>query len=229
MDQAAGRDRTFRTIFGGKVIPIDPQPESILYFYLTTPRVAAPRWFHEGGAVFIDTWMAGGVGRAQGGYDEMVFRAMVKDHTSFYDPLGLVSEGTKIDFQTEVNSYLYGTRFMTWLALPVLAGESRRVAGPQAGQQGVLREPVPARVRRRRSRTRGPTGSPSSTRSSRPTSTRSASTRSRPTATSRRARSARSPAPTSIRRRDDLRGVQLPGRRRARRRDLDRDGRDART
>ena len=60
--------------------------------------------------------MAGGLGRAQGGYDEMVFRSMVRDDTPFYDPLGLVSEGTKIDFQVEVNSYLYGTRFMTWLA-----------------------------------------------------------------------------------------------------------------
>ena len=55
-------------------MPIAEQPESILYFYLTTPRVAAPRWFHEGSAVFVDTWMAGGIGRAQGGYDEMVFR-----------------------------------------------------------------------------------------------------------------------------------------------------------
>ncbi|HUL71897.1 MAG TPA: hypothetical protein VLT86_02290 [Vicinamibacterales bacterium] len=116
MDQAAGRDRFFRGFFGGKVLPIDLQPETVLYFYLTTPRVAAPRWFHEGGAVFIDTWANGGFGRAQGGYDEMVFRAMVKDHARFYDPLGLASEGTKIDFQVEVNSYLYGTRFMTWLA-----------------------------------------------------------------------------------------------------------------
>src|SRR5580765_6721412 len=116
MDQAAGRDLFFRGLFGGKVLPISEQPETVLYFYLTIPRVAAPRWFHEGGAVFVDTWMAGGIGRAQGGYDEMVFRAMVKDHAPFYDPLGLASEGTKIDFQTEVNSYLYGTRFMTWLA-----------------------------------------------------------------------------------------------------------------
>jgi hypothetical protein len=46
----------------------------------------------------------------------MVFRSMVKDGAPFYDPLGLVSEGTKIDFQLETNSYLYGTRFMTWLA-----------------------------------------------------------------------------------------------------------------
>ena len=116
MDQAAGADRFFRTLFGGKVMPVSEQPESILYFLLTTPRVAAPRWYHEGIAVFVDTWMAGGLGRAQGGYDEMVFRSMVRDGTAFYDPLGLVSEGTKVDFQLQINSYLYGTRFMTWLA-----------------------------------------------------------------------------------------------------------------
>jgi hypothetical protein len=116
MDQAAGRDHAFRRLFGGKVMPIDEQPETILYFFLTSPRVAAPRWYHEGAATFVDTWMAGGFGRAQGGYDEMVFRSMVKDGTPIYDPLGLVSEGTMIDFQVEVNSYLYGTRFMTWLA-----------------------------------------------------------------------------------------------------------------
>ena len=116
LDQAARSDRMFRTLFRGKVAPIADQPESVLYFYLTTPRVAAPRWFHEGIAVFVDTWMAGGLGRAQSGYDEMVFRAMVKDNAPFYDPLGLVSKGTEIDFQLEVNSYLYGARFMTWLA-----------------------------------------------------------------------------------------------------------------
>jgi hypothetical protein len=116
MDQAAGSDRMFRSLFGGKVLPIKEQPESILYFYLTSPRVAAPRWFHEGIAVFVDTWMAGGLGRVQSGYDEMVFRAMVRDNAVFYNPLGLVSKGTDADFQLEINSYLYGARFMTWLA-----------------------------------------------------------------------------------------------------------------
>jgi hypothetical protein len=116
MDQAAGPDRFFRGLFHGKVTPIAEEPETILYFYLTTPRVAAPRWYHEGSAVFIDTWMAGGLGRAQSGYDEMVFRSMVRDGARIYDPLGLASEGTKIDFQLQINSYLYGARFMTWLA-----------------------------------------------------------------------------------------------------------------
>ena len=61
--------------------------------------------------------MGGGLGRAQGGYDEMVFRAMVRDGAHFYDPLGLVSEGTEVDFQVGANAYLYGTRFMSYLAL----------------------------------------------------------------------------------------------------------------
>lgn len=116
LDKAARRDRFFRGVFGGKVIPVSEDPESVLYYFLTSPRDAAPRWYHEGIAVFIETWMAGGLGRAQGGYDEMVFRSKVLDGSRFYDPLGLVSEGTKIDFQVEANSYLYGTRFMSYLA-----------------------------------------------------------------------------------------------------------------
>jgi hypothetical protein len=115
-DQAAGGERFFRGLFRGKVQALPVQPESIFYFYLTTPRAAAPRWYQEGLAVFVETWMAGGQGRAQGAYDEMVFRAMVRDGARFYDPLGLVSEGVKVDFQTEVNSYLYGTRFLSYLA-----------------------------------------------------------------------------------------------------------------
>jgi hypothetical protein len=115
-DQAAGRDRAFRSFFGGKVSPNADHPESIPYFYLTNPRRATPRWYAEGIAVFLDTWMAGGLGRAQGPYDEMVFRSMTLDGSRFYDPLGLSSELTKTDFQVEANSYLYGTRFMNYLA-----------------------------------------------------------------------------------------------------------------
>jgi hypothetical protein len=115
-DQATAGDRTWRKFFAGKVKPISEHPGTIAYAYLTAPRVAVPRWYAEGIAVFVETWMAGGIGRAQGAWDEMVFRSMVRDGSHFYDPLGLVSEGTKIDFQVEVNSYLYGTRFMSYLA-----------------------------------------------------------------------------------------------------------------
>ena len=112
------RDAFWREMFlAGKPMPIQEHPESILYNYLTTPRNNVPRWYAEGSAVFFETWMAGGLGRAQGGYDEMVFRAKVRDDDKLYSPLGLESEGINIDFQIGANDYLYGTRFFSWLAL----------------------------------------------------------------------------------------------------------------
>ena len=115
-DVSSDEDRRWRRFFLGKVVPQSEHPESLLYSYLTVPRYTAPRWYLEGGAVFLETWMGGGLGRAQGGYDEMVFRAMVRDDAHFYDPLGLESRGTRVDFQVGANNYLYGTRFLTWLA-----------------------------------------------------------------------------------------------------------------
>ena len=115
-DQASGTDRFFRDIFFGKVAATDEDPVSVFYSFLTNPRRYAPRWYHEGLAVFMETWMAGGIGRAQNGYDEMVFRAMVRDSSYFYDLVGIESEGTAADFQMGQLSYLYGTRFVSYLA-----------------------------------------------------------------------------------------------------------------
>jgi sugar lactone lactonase YvrE len=116
MDQAAPEDLKYRRLFGGKVVRDSDHPESMVYSFLTNPRNAAPPWYLEGAAVFMETWMGGGLGRAQGAYDEMVFRSMVRDGSHFYDPLGLVAEGVDIDFRVGSNSYLYGTRFMSYLA-----------------------------------------------------------------------------------------------------------------
>ena len=115
-DQAAPIDNRYRKFFGGKVLPVSDHPETIFYHYLTAPRDASPRWYLEGIAVFMETWMAGGLGRAQGAYDEMMFRSMVRDNAHFYDPLGLVAEGVEADFQAGANAYLYGGRFMTYIA-----------------------------------------------------------------------------------------------------------------
>ncbi len=115
-DQATRSDRLFRRLFFGKINPTDEDPVSMLYSYLSSPRRYAPRWFHEGIAVFMETWMAGGIGRSLTGYDEMTFRAMVRDGSPFYDVVGLESEGTAKDFQIGQNSYLYGTRFFSYLA-----------------------------------------------------------------------------------------------------------------
>ncbi len=116
MDKPAPADEKARKIFFGKVAAIPEQPLSMIYSYLTIPRLYAPRWYHEGLAVFMETWMAGGFGRALGGYDEMVFRTMVHDDAYFYDTIGLESEGKAIDFQVGQVSYLYGTRFVSYLA-----------------------------------------------------------------------------------------------------------------
>ncbi|UCD95345.1 MAG: hypothetical protein JSU69_04650 [Candidatus Zixiibacteriota bacterium] len=116
MDKASGGDGFFRTMLLGKISPTSQHPVTILYDYLSTPRRSAPRWYHEGIAVFLETWMAGGFGRALGAYDEMVFRTMVRDSARFYDPVGLEAEGTKVDFHVGVNSYLHGTRFFNYLA-----------------------------------------------------------------------------------------------------------------
>ena len=115
-DVHAEQDRFWRRLFRGKVAARAENPETILYSYLTVPRFTAARWYNEGAAVFLETWMGGGLGRAQGGYDEMVFRAMVRDGARFYDPLALVTRGIRTDFQYGANAYLYGTRFITWLA-----------------------------------------------------------------------------------------------------------------
>ncbi len=116
MDVSNRQDRRWRRFFRGKPRQTDRHPLSILYNYLTVPRLSAPRWYLEGAATFMETWMSGGIGRAQGAYDEMVFRSMVRDDAYFYSNLGIVSEGVTVDFQAGVNAYLYGTRFVSYLA-----------------------------------------------------------------------------------------------------------------
>ena len=132
-DVAAPEDRFWRGVFVGKVSPQAAHPESLVYSYLTVPRFNVPRWLLEGSAVFMETWMGGGLGRAQGGYDEMVWRAAVRDDAAFYTPLGLESRGVRVDFQVGANAYLYGTRFITWLAYTYspekVVGWLRRDAG----------------------------------------------------------------------------------------------------
>jgi hypothetical protein len=104
-DVSSEEERRWRRFFLGKVAPQSQHPETLLYSYLTIPRFTVPRWLNEGIAVFMETWMGGGVGRAQGGYDEMVFRAMVRDDAHFYDPLGLASRGIRVSFQSGGNAY----------------------------------------------------------------------------------------------------------------------------
>ncbi len=116
-DRPNHRDRYFRSLFGTKVIADNRYPASMLWSYLTTPRWYAPRWYHEGIACFMETWLSGGVGRALGGYDEMYFRSIVHENEPLSTVVGLESEGSTKDFQLGTNAYLYGTRFVNYLVL----------------------------------------------------------------------------------------------------------------
>lgn len=115
-DKTAPRDALFRKLFGGKIVPNTDDPVSIPFSFLGSPRQYSPRWFHEGPATFMETWMAGGLGRGLAGYDEMLFRSLARENRHIYEMVGLESEGTAADFQVGANSYLYGTRFMNHLA-----------------------------------------------------------------------------------------------------------------
>lgn len=116
LDNATKADQIFRKMFLGKVQPAPEDPVSMFYSYLTNPRRYSPRWYHEGIASYVETWMSGGLGLALGSYDEMVFRTRVFENAHIYSAQGLESEGVTTDFQGRTNSYLYGTRFMGYLA-----------------------------------------------------------------------------------------------------------------
>jgi len=116
LDNASSTDVFYQKFFGGKVLNTSDHPISMFYSYLTSPRYYSPRWLHEGIAVFVETWMAGGVGNALGNYDEMFFRTRVLENSRIYSAQGLESEGTTADFMSKANSYYYGTRFMSYLA-----------------------------------------------------------------------------------------------------------------
>ncbi len=116
-DKANSRDEAWRKAFFGKVRRDEKQPLSALWSYLTVPRWYAPRWYQEGIAIFMETWMSGGLGRTTGYYDEMYFRSIVLEEQPIHSVVGLETEGTAMDFQVGANAYLYGARFTTHLAL----------------------------------------------------------------------------------------------------------------
>ncbi len=116
LDNSSRSDRFYHKLFFGKVVPTKENPMTAFYSFLTSPRRYSPRWYHEGIASYLETWMGGGVGLAMGSYDEMVFRTRVLDKAHIYSAQGLESEGTTTDFQGKSNSYLYGTRFMGYLS-----------------------------------------------------------------------------------------------------------------
>lgn len=114
-DRYTQADRRWRRLFGAKVPPTSTAPISTFWSYLSAPRWYNPRWFQEGIACLMETAMNGGAGRTLGSYDEMYFRTQVLGNKELYSAVGLETEGTSADFQVGTTSYLYGTRFVSYL------------------------------------------------------------------------------------------------------------------
>jgi hypothetical protein len=115
-DKPNQTDEFWRKALFGKVMRNEKIPVTAVWSYLTNPRWYAPRWYHEGIACYLETWTSGGLGRALGPYDEMYFRSIIDENYPVYSVVGLDTEGTTQDFQVGANSYLYGTRFITYLS-----------------------------------------------------------------------------------------------------------------
>ena len=134
------------------------------------------------------------------------------------------SEGTKIDFQVEVNSYLYGTRFMTWLAYQYSPEKLIEWSRAVPGSRALLRVAVPRTSSASRSKSAWAEWIAFESEFQQ---ANLAAIRKYPvtpaTDLSTRALGSISRAYYDAGIRTDLRGLQLPRRRRARRRDLDDD------
>ena len=147
MDAWNQTDRAWRRFFGGKPRETDEHPETISTTTCRRRATARRAGTPEGSAVFMETWLSGGIGRAQGGYDEMVFRAMVRDDAHFYEPAGRGVGRHAADFQTMATAYLYGTRFFSYLALEHTPEKVVDWLGRDERQRALLRHAVRARVR----------------------------------------------------------------------------------
>ncbi len=114
-DKANCKDNGWRKFTGNKVVPDSQYPLSAVWSYLDAPRAFSPRWYHEGIACFMETWLSGGAGRALGGYDEAYFRTRIKDGQDLFSVVGLETEGFTSDVEQGATGYLYGTRFVNYL------------------------------------------------------------------------------------------------------------------
>jgi len=91
------------------------EPSTFPFALLTQSKRFAPLWFHEGAAVFLETWLTGGHGRIVGNLDEAYFRTLSlhKAKTLNWRTIDIET----VDEAFNVNgAYFYGARFMSWLA-----------------------------------------------------------------------------------------------------------------
>ncbi len=115
-DQASDLESTFRSVFR-KVQPDKIQPFTTIYSVLTNFTRYTPRWYQEGIAVFMETWLNGGYGRSLGNFDEMYFRTLVSEGKKFPSHWDIETILTHKSIFLQNIYYFYGTRFASYLAI----------------------------------------------------------------------------------------------------------------
>ncbi len=117
-DQATPLQELMRKLFG-KVMPRRSSPLSLIYSSLANSEVYSPAWYHEGIAVFFETWLNTGKGRLFSAFDEMYFRTLEKE--------GLLTVARSENQWHQANiahdqfivgakAYLFGSRFILHLS-----------------------------------------------------------------------------------------------------------------
>jgi len=114
-DQATKIETISRKLFS-KVPPEKSQPITVFYSLLTNFSRYTPSWHQEGIAVFFETWLSGGYGRMLSNFDEMYFRTLVLENQLFPSLRRLDGKDSQTSYLLEMLFYLYGVRFVSYLA-----------------------------------------------------------------------------------------------------------------
>lgn len=116
-DKPNAQDEKWRRFTRGKIVQNPAYPLSALWSYMAVPRMFCPRWYQEGIACFMETWLNDGIGRSLSGLDETYFRSNIFEGKELHSVVGLETEGSTSDYRLGGTGYLYGTRFVNYLVL----------------------------------------------------------------------------------------------------------------
>lgn len=99
----------------GKVSARSELPLSYPFAVLTNAKRFAPEWFHEGAAVFLESWLLAGKGRINSHLSEAFFRAWAAENEPL-PPWHSLSLHQGYEPFAQQYEYLFGARFMACLA-----------------------------------------------------------------------------------------------------------------
>jgi hypothetical protein len=115
-DKKSSLGSIIRGLFG-KVPPEKTQPFTAIYSVPGNFKRYTPRWYHEGIAVFLETWLSGGYGRTLGNFDEMYFRTCVLEGKRFPSHWEIETILSHNSIFLENVFYFYGARFVSYLSI----------------------------------------------------------------------------------------------------------------